>query len=122
MSAIAGQLTMRAGIRRRNAATRDGYGHVSAAAEWQVVAEGVPCRVWVKSHNEVVDGKAVVVEEVGGVFRAGADVKREDELYELKDRRGREVFAGRFTVDAVSERQLGASQSHLQVTLRRHRG
>ena len=120
MSQYSQFMTMRAMV-RRNTSGKDDYGHQKPAG-FEMVQDSVPCYVWISQTKEFVDAKEVVVEVVKGYFRAGIDLQRDDQIVEVKDRRGRVVMAGPLVVDSLNEKSQGASPSHVEVLLRRHRG
>lgn len=118
MSAYASRMTMRAEIHRNNAAA-DAHGG-AGKPEWTLLKDGVPCFVWSKVRQRVVDGRQnAEVEEIGAVFRAAADVKAFDRIEQIKDRRGRVLFAGPFDVITGTEKSAGAGVDHLAFKLRR---
>jgi len=113
-------LTMRAEV-RRNASGKGSYGGQKPAG-WDIVADAMPCMVWVRTAKEVVDGKSAVVESIRGVFRPGADIQRGDQLVEIKNRRGVVVIAGPLYISAISPRTIAGAVTHQQVDLERVRG
>lgn len=121
MSLVSSVMVQRALV-RRNTSGKDTYGNKKAPAVWQVVQDGMPIYVWVKQLNEVVNLKSAVVEVIEGYVRWDADIKREDEITQIVDRRGRVVQEGPLIVDTVNVAHVGASPSHTVLTLRRHDG
>ncbi len=118
MSLFASRMTMRAEV-RRNTAAADGHGN-AGKPDWQLVQDAVPCYVWSKIRQRVVDGRLnAEVEEIGVVFRAGADVLAFDRIEQIKDRRGRVLFAGPFDVLTGTEKSDGRGIDHLAFKLRR---
>lgn len=120
---IAGSImVMRAEV-RRNVAGTDGYGHQKpATGNLQIVQDAMPCHVRIETAREIVDGKEVAIESIIGLFRHDADLKRDDRIEQIKDRRDRVVFAGPLLVDLIVEKFDGARNSYKEVKLRRHRG
>lgn len=119
MSLVSHQMVMRATVRRHPAA-KDSYGQKKAAAAWEIIAGAMPIYFWIEQEDELVEGRSIVVEKIRGYVRHTADVKRGDELLDIKDRRERTIFEGTFVVDAVADKKLGASPSHKVLSLRRH--
>lgn len=117
MSRFGTSLTMRAEI-RRNTADTDGHGHPGLPG-WELVKDGVPCFVWSKVRQRVVDQKLAEVEELGAIFRAGEDVLSFDRIEQIKDRRGRVLMPGPFEVLVSSEKAPGSGVDHQVVKLRR---
>lgn len=111
-------MTMRAEV-RRNTAAADGHGHPGKPT-YNLVKDGVPCFVWSRVRQRVIDGRQQAeVEEIGAVFRAGADVLAFDRIEQVKDRRGRVLFAGPFEVITGTEKSSGPGVDHLAFKLRR---
>ncbi|MDD5302027.1 MAG: hypothetical protein PHS14_02875 [Elusimicrobia bacterium] len=118
MSQISSRMTMRAEV-RRNSAAADAHGGAGKPA-WTLIQDGVPCFVWSRVRQRVVDGKQnAEVEEIAVVFRAGADVLAFDRIEQIKDRRGRVLFAGPFDVLTGTEKSAGDGVDHLAFKLRR---
>jgi|CXWL01.1.fsa_nt_gi hypothetical protein len=112
------RLTMRAEIRRNIAAT-DGHGH-PGKPEWTLVKDGVACFVWSKVRQRVIDqNQQAEVEEVGAIFYRGTDILSFDRIEQIKDRRGRVLFAGPFEVITGTEKSDGTGINHLAFKLRR---
>ncbi len=121
MNIAASLMTMRAGI-RRHPGTADAFGGPSEPLVNDFQADGVPCYVWVTQKRELMDVPQGGVEEIKGLFRFDADISHTDEIYEVKDRRGRDVIGGgTLFVDSVTERTNGANPSHKEVVLRRQK-
>lgn len=116
-------MVMRAEI-RRNAAGKDSYGQKKPPtnATLQGISFSASCYAWMEARQELVDGQLAVVERIKAYFRDDADIQRGDRIEQIVDRRARVLFAGPLTVDSISEKNLGASPSHKEVLLRRHRG
>lgn len=115
----AAKMTMRATIKRSSGAL-DSRGGRATPQDWQVVSEAEPCFVWAPQAVQVSDGAQVMtVEEIRGIFRSDADIQAGDVLEGLRDRREREVLAGRLDVTTVTPRTVGAAKGHLAVALRR---
>lgn len=118
MSVLAHRMTMRAEIHRNGAAT-DGTGH-PGKPEWTLVKDGVPCFVWSKVRQRVIDShQQAEVEEIGAVFQRGTDILSFDRIEQIKDRRGRVLFAGPFEVITGTEKSDGSGIDHLSFKLRR---
>ena len=115
-------MTMRAEV-HRSAAGTDPYGHQKpTTGNMPLVADGVPCFVWLKTTKEVVEGKELAIESITAYFRPEADLQRDDRIEQVKDRRDRVVFAGPLIVDTIVEKFAGARLAFKEVTLRRARG
>lgn len=118
MSIAASVMTMRAEV-RRNTAAADGHGHPGKPT-YNVVQDNVPCFVWSRARQRIVDGRQQAeVEEFGAVFRGGSDILAFDRVEQVKDRRGRVLFAGPFEVLTGTEKSDGAGVDHLAFNLRR---
>ncbi len=112
------RLTMRAEI-HRNDADADAHGH-PGKPEWTLIKDGVACFVWSKLRQRVIDGhQTAEVEEVGAVFARGTDILSADRIEQIKDRRGRVLFAGPFEVITGTEKSDGSGINHLSFKLRR---
>lgn len=109
---VPGRLTMRAHVERAAPAGRDGWGQPVPAAP---AAIGVlPCFVWSTSARKIVDGdKTALVEDVRGMFAAGADLRAGDEIAKVTDRLGRIKFAGRLKVDGPVQSREGHAEAAL---------
>lgn len=109
---------MRAEI-HRNTSAADAHNN-PGKPEYTLLKDGVPCFVWSKVRQRVVDGRQnAEVEEIGVLFRADADVLAYDRIEQIKDRRGRVLFAGPFEVLTGTEKSHGAGVDHLAFKLRR---
>lgn len=94
---IAGRLTMRAAIERDQATGKDAWGN-PVAPDFASIGE-LPCFVWSNTAREIRDGKkGAQVEELRAMRALDADVKPEDEIVAVTDRRGTVLFAGRLKV------------------------
>lgn len=123
MSLVASLMVQRALV-RRNASGVDDYGGkaASVAGDWQVVQDGMPIYAWAEQLNEIVNLKSTVVEKIQAYVRWDADIKRNDEITQIVDRRDRIVMDGPMIVDTINVLHLGGSPSHAALTLRRHDG
>ena len=118
MSIAGSIMTMRAEV-RRNIAAADGHGH-PGKPEWTLVKDGVSCFVWSKVRQRIVDGtQQAEVEEIAAVFPVAADILSADRIEQIKDRRGRILFAGPFEVVTGTEKSDGSGVDHLAFKLRR---
>ena len=118
MSIAGSFMVMRAEI-RRNTAAADAHG-LPGKPTYNLVQDGVPCFIWSRVKQRVVDGhQTAEVEDIGAVFRAGADVLAFDRIEHIKDRRGRVLFAGPFEVLTGTEKSDGSGVNHLSFKLRR---
>jgi hypothetical protein len=117
MSAFGNRMTMRAEV-LRNTASKDVLGGPGKPG-WTLVKDSVPCYVWSRVRQRVVGQKNVEVEEMGVLFRAGTDVLALDRIQDIKDRRGRVLFAGPFEVLTGTEKSDGDGVDHLAFKLRR---
>lgn len=118
MSTQASRMTMRAEVRRSTAAA-DAHGGAGVPA-WTSIHDAAPCFAWSKVRQRVVDGRInAEVEEFAVLFRAGADVRAHDRVEDIKDRRGRVLYAGPFEVITGTEKSSGPGIGHLAFKLRR---
>lgn len=112
------RLVMRAEI-RRNTAAADGHGNPGKPV-WTLVKDGVSCFVWSKVRQRVTDGRQnAEVEDIGVLFYRNEDVLSDDRIEQIKDRRGRVLFAGPFEVLTGTEKSDGRGIDHLAFKLRR---
>lgn len=112
------RLVIRAEI-RRNTAAADGHGNPGKPV-WTLVKDGVHCFVWSRVRQRVVDGKQnAEVEDIGAVFYRNTDVLSADRIEQIKDRRGRVLFAGPLEVITGTEKSDGTGVNHLAFKLRR---
>lgn len=118
MSLAGSVMTMRAEI-RRNTAAADAHGNPGKPT-YNLIQDQAPCFVWSKVRQRVVDAKInAEVEEIGAVFRSTADIQAFDRIEQIKDRRGRVLFAGPFEVITGTETSDGSGIDHLAFKLRR---
>ena len=110
------RMTMRATIERNANPLRDSYGQ--KPPDWQVLAEDVACYVWAGStggrHTDSANDRTVVVDGPGAMFPTGTDIKDDDRLSTVADRRGVELFSELY-VDGTLHRK-----DHLAVSLREY--
>lgn len=118
MSCLSVNMTMRAEV-LRNIAAADAHGN-RGKPEWGHISDATPCFVWSRIRQRVVDGhQNAEVEEMQALFRYGADIKEGDRITEIKDRRGRVLFAGPLEVITGTEKSTGDGVSYLAFKLRR---
>lgn len=111
---IGQRLTMRAAIERNGATAKDGWGQPVAPA-FASIGAAVPCFVYSKSGRPIVDGgKVAMIEQLRAMFALDADVRDQDEIAALTDRRGTVIIPGRLKVDGPVQRV----HTHLEVNLR----
>ena len=106
---------MRATIERNANPLRDSYGQ--KPPDWQVLAEDVACYVWAGGGGRMTNSandRTVVVDGPGAIFPMGTDIKDDDRLSTVTDRRGVELFSELY-VDGTSHRT-----DHLAVGLREY--
>lgn len=109
---IAGRFTMRADVERNGAAGQDAWGQPVAAAFAPLAT--VKCFIWSGSAREIVDGdKSANVEAVRGMFPLGTDLRADDELARVTDKRGQVLIAGRLKVDGPVQHK----HNHLEAAL-----
>lgn len=108
---------MRATIERNTVPLTDGYGQ-PGPPDWVVQEEDVACYVWAGStggkHTDAADNRTVVVDGPGAIFPKGTDIKDDDRLSTVTDRRGVELFSELY-VDGTMYRT-----DHLAVGLREY--
>lgn len=111
---ISGRLTMRAQVERDRAAGSDGWGQ-RPAPDFQPVGEPLPCFVWsVSSRADVTAERSASVEQLRGLFPAGADLQDRDELASVTDRAGTVLHHGRLRVEGRPQ----FKHTHLEADLR----
>lgn len=112
---IAGRLTMRAVLERNQATATDAWGQPVAAA-FAPVGDPLPCFVWSNNSRELVDGqKIAMLEDMRAMFALAADVRVDDEISSVTDRRGIRIIPGRLQVMGPVERK----HTHQEAALRR---
>lgn len=112
---IAGRLTMRALVERNAAVTTDNWGQPVAPA-FAPIGGPLPCFVWSNSSRELVDGqKSAMLEDMRAMFKLGADVREDDEIASVTDRKGAVIIPGRLKVEGPVQRK----HTHLEAALRR---
>ncbi len=111
---IAGRLTMRAHVERDQATATDSWGQPVAAAFAPIAV--VKCFAWSPSGREIADGdKSAQLLDMRAMFALGADVREDDEIARITDRRGAVITAGRLKVDGPVQHK----HTHLEANLRR---
>ena len=111
---IAGRLTMRAQLERDGAQGEDNWGNPLAPAMAPIGAP-LACFVWSNTAREIIDGqKTATVEDLRAMFALSADVRADDEIAQVTDRRGT-VLYGRLKVEGPAQRK----HTHQEVALRR---
>lgn len=112
---IAGRLTMRALIERNQATGTDAWNN-PVAPDFQPVGDPLPCFVWSDQARELVDdGKSALLEDMRALFALGADVRPDDEISSVTNRRGVEIIRGRLKVEG----DVQYKHTHLEAALRR---
>ena len=108
---------MRATIERNAVPLEDNYGQ-PGPPDWQVLEENVACYVWAGSttgqHTGSTKDRTVVVDGPGAIFPVGTDIKDNDRLSTVTDRRGVELFSELY-VDGTLRRK-----DHMGVGLREY--
>lgn len=111
---ISGRLTMRAQVERDAASGSDGWGQ-RPAPDFQPVGDPLPCFVWsVSSREDVTGERSAAIEQLRGLFPAGADIRDQDELASVTDRTGRVLHSGRLRVEGRPQ----FKHTHLEAALR----
>lgn len=112
---IAGRLTMRAAVERDGASGTDAWGNRTAAA-FASIGAPVACFIWSVTAKGVADGaKVAEVEQLRGLFALSADVRADDEISAVTDRRGAVLVPGRLRVMGPVQRK----HTHLEAALER---
>lgn len=112
---IAARLTMRAQVLRNAATGKDSWGN-PVPANWQPQGTPLRCFVWSNTSREAVDGdKTAMVEDLRGLFALGADLRADDELASVTDRKGVVQHYGRLKVDGPVQ----FKHNHLEAALKR---
>lgn len=114
------RMTMRATIERNAVPLEDDYGQ-PGPPDWVVQEEDVACYVWAGGagglggrQTDAADNRTVVVDSPGAIFPTGTDIKDDDRLSTVTDRRGVELFSELY-VDGTMRRT-----DHLAVGLREY--
>lgn len=111
---ISGRLTMLAVVSRNMAAGKDAWGQ-PVAPVWSTVAS-LPCFAWSNQSREAVDGdKTAMIEDMRIMVGLGADLREDDELTAITDRKGNVLIPGRLKVDGPVQRK----HSHQEAALKR---
>ncbi|WP_339745576.1 hypothetical protein [uncultured Maricaulis sp.] len=111
---IGGRLIHRAEVERDQATAKDNWGG-DVAPDFQPLAS-LRCWAWSSATREVVDGdKTAVIEDMRVMFALSADIREDDEIAAITNRRGDVIFAGRFRVDG----QVEHKHTHLEAALKR---
>lgn len=111
---IGQRLTMRAAIERSTAAGTDAWNN--PVAELFAPLATLPCFVWSNTAREIKDGdKLARVEDLRAMFALGADLRAEDEISAVTDRRGAVIIAGRLRIEGPPQRK----HTHLEAALKR---
>ncbi|WP_432769806.1 MAG: hypothetical protein HEQ22_03400 [Sphingopyxis sp.] len=115
---IGRRLTMIAKVERNGVTGKDAW-NTPLPANFAHHAD-VPCFAWVpKAGVDIVDGKKVATQQdVRMMFALGIDLKANDEIAEITDRRGTVLFAGRLRVEG----QIDFKHNHHEVALVRVAG
>lgn len=105
---------MRADVERNTASGTDAWNNPVAPS---FTALGTyPCWVWSKSGREIVDGeKTAAVEDLRIMLPLGTDVREDDEIARITDRKGTELIPGRLKIDAPPQRK----HRHIEAPLQR---
>lgn len=91
-------------IERASAGT-DAWGN-PAIPGWAVHLASLPCRAWYASGREVIDGgKSAVIEDRRMIVPRDTDVKEEDRVASVVNRKGEAIFAGPMRIEAVGRRR-----------------
>jgi hypothetical protein len=113
---IAGRLTMRAQLLRNNAAGTDSWGNPVAENLVPLGGDPVPCFVWSNTAREIKDGdKLARVEDLRAMFGLNADIRAEDEISAITDRKGAVLISGRLRIEGPPQRK----HTHLEAALKR---
>ena len=109
-----GRLTMRAHVERDAATATDGWGQ-PVAPDFQPIGV-LPCFAWSPAAREFADGDtAAQLLDARALFARGADLRADDELAQITDRRGVVLFPGRLKVEGPVQ----FKHTHLEAALRR---
>jgi len=114
------RMTMRATIERNTVPLEDNYGQ-PGPPDWVVQEEDVACYVWAGGTGigggrmtDKADNRTVVIDGPSAIFPKGTDIKDDDRLSTVTDRRGVELFSELY-VDGTMHRK-----DHLAVGLREY--
>lgn len=111
---IAGRLTMRAAIERNTATGTDAWNN--PVAETFAPLATIPCFAWSQTAREIRDGdKLARAEDLRAMFALGADVRGDDEISAITDRRGTVLIPGRLRIEGPVQRK----HTHLEAALQR---
>jgi hypothetical protein len=114
---IGRRLTMIAHVERSVAGARDAWNMPTGTFE--PLAE-VPCFAWVpKAGVDIVDGKKVATQQdVRMMFALGIDLRADDQVAKVTDRRGKTLFTGPLRVEG----RIDFKHNHQEVALVRVAG
>jgi hypothetical protein len=105
------RMTMRCTIERNmhpgatDPLQRDGFGQ--APPQWQDVGGLIPCFAWAgggENRTRVAPERVVAIDTPGMMLPLGTDVRQDDRIAGVWDRRGNEIF-GAFTIDDIFRRK-----------------
>ena len=112
---IGGRFTMRAAVERNTATTHDNWGTV-ATPTFASVGAPMPCFIWSDNARPLRDGqKTAEIEVLRGMFPLDADLRANDEISAVTNRRGTTIIPGRLRVDGPVQRK----HTHLEANLKR---
>lgn len=99
---IARRLTMIAHIERNGVTGKDAW-NVPLAPNFQPHAE-VPCFAYSKASGDVVDGKKLAItHDLRMMFALGIDVRADDRVAKITDRKGATLIPGPLRIDGAVE-------------------
>lgn len=112
---IGARLTMRAQLARNATVAKDSWGQ-AAAPDYEPIGDPLPCFVYSNSAVQLADGqKFAEVEQLRAMFALGDDVRPEDRLASVTDRKGAQIIAGPLELLGPVQRK----HTHLECALRR---
>lgn len=95
---IGGRFTMRALLERKPVGANDSWGQ-PGAADAVSTGDPLPCFVYSNATRQIEDGKTIApIEDLRIMFALDADVRDDDEIASVTDRRGVTIIAGRLKV------------------------
>ena len=112
---IAARFTMLALVERNQAITTDGWGQPDTP-DFVSTGAALPCFIYSTGTSQIEDGQKIApIEDLRIMCALGADLRDDDEIASVTDRRGTEIILGRLKVMGPPQRK----HTHVEAVLRR---
>ena len=107
-------MKFRADLEQNTETGKDPYGHLLPPV-FASKATGVPCVVYSKMREEIIDGdKQALVQEIRVLFSLISGVTEADRIANIKDRLGVVLFAGPMIIETIQRRR-----DHFEAAIKR---